>query len=173
MVRENFLFVPSPPSSHITHPITLSSSSSLFTSQYPSAFDLSSLVSGPELYPFLISSLLFYSFFHFLSILPDPHCLFRLSHGSFCRIFTDCSTPSSFYPICSFLWTLQLCSAFRRHGYLQFCMFENLWWARDSHHCSTVYVCLCEHDLHDGVCARMRGFLPLWMCLCARISMCA
>lgn len=72
------------------------------------------------------------------SILPQPHCVSKLS------LFIP--------PLCrskhillnrSFLWTLQLCcSAFRRCEYLQFCMFANLWWARDSHHCSNISVCL-------------------------------
>lgn len=62
MVREIFLFVPLPSSSHI--PIL---SPNLPTFSFPgSVFDSSRLFSGPQWCAFLISSLLFYSFFHFL-----------------------------------------------------------------------------------------------------------
>lgn len=74
-----------------------------------------------------------------------------------------CSTPSPFHPSCSFLWTLQLCcSPFRRHEYLQLCMFESLWWARDSHHRSAVCMCLCARP--SPLC--VRECIHLCVCVC-------
>lgn len=80
---------------HPSYPITYSS---FLSSLYLSVFDSGSLLSGPQRCPFLISSLLFYSFFHFLghlfsltlAVYPDS------LHSSFC-IFTgsrlSCPTP--------------------------------------------------------------------------------
>lgn len=156
MVREIFLFVPSKSPLDIKLPIPLPTLLPFFTFPwiYISVFDSSSLFSGPQRCPFLISSLLFYSFFHFrchlfcltLTVYPES-----LSSPPFAFLQALCCctpphpTPSPFHPNCSFLWTLQLCCpAFRRCEYLQFCMFKNLWWARDSHHCSCIYVCASE-----------------------------
>lgn len=73
-----------------------------------------------------------------------------------------CSTPSPFHPSCSFLWTLQLCcSPFRRHEYLQLCMFESLLWARDSHHRSAV--CVCAGKRAHGC---VRECIHLCACVC-------
>ncbi len=85
----------------------------------------------PLLWPTAMSVSNFFSLVLFIlsfsppSILPDPHCLFRLPLFSSLCIFTGSlllyptppphtlipsePTPSPLHPNCSFLWTLQLC----------------------------------------------------------------
>ncbi len=91
------------------------------------------------------SLVLFILSFSLPSILPDPHCLFRLSFSFSLSLSLSLSSPpfrflqtlsspsthpskrtsSLYHPNYSFLWTLQLCcSALRKCEYLQFCMFE-------------------------------------------------
>lgn len=107
-----------------SYSITYSSTSFLFSSLYLSLLDSTRLLCGPQRCPFLISSLLFYSFFHFLnhlSCLTLTVYLNSLSSSPFAFLQAlCCSTPLQthsipFHPNCSFPWTLQLCcSAFRR-----------------------------------------------------------
>lgn len=161
------------------------------SSLYLSAFDSSSHFFCPQRCLFLISSLLFYSFFHFLShlfcltltVYPDCLTLSPLLPLHFYRLsaapphlnnpphplFTQTRSP---------LWTLQLCcSAFRRREYLQFCMFENLWWARDSHLCSSVRVCTtfmavckCMHvDFFVYWCVRVCAYLCVYVAGLCRV----
>lgn len=178
MVREVLLF--SAFNINITNhphqPITYSTASFLFPSLYLSVFDSTSLFFGPQQCPCLISFLLFYSFFHFLSHLfcltltVYPDCLSPLLPLHFTRSVLLHPTPPSFHPNCSFLWTLQLgCSAFRRREYLQFCMFENLWWARDSHHCSSVFecvwMCVCVCTTLMNLCMWISSFMSVGLCI--------
>lgn len=148
-----------------SHPITYSSSF-LFSWLHLSAFDSSSLFFGPQRCPFLISSLLFYSFFHFLchlscltlTVYPDTFsscslCIFTSSQLlSPTLTSTNPTHPLStqtalFYGHCSCVvppsGDVNICSS---------ACLENLWWARDSHHCSCVYMCVCFMIVYVGAC---------------------
>lgn len=161
------------------HPVAFSFPDSVFDSSKP--------FFGPQWCAFLISSLLFYSFFHFpfhlfwptLSIWTLSLFSLSLSHSLSSPPFAflqglSCAHhhhPSPFLSNCSFLCTLQLCcSAFRRCEYLQFCMFEKLWWARDSYHLLYVRACVCRHNLHDCVCMWVNAstWISLFMSVCVQ-----
>lgn len=144
---------------------------------YLPVFEPSSVFFGPQQSPCLISSLLFYSFFHFLSHLFWLTLTVYLDSpvSSLCILQSLCCTPTHHPPqhhpvlfppkLLFSMDTAVVLFAFRRHEYLQLCMFEILWWARDSHHCA---VCACAR-MHRS---RERGFLHLGLCEFVHVCVC-
>lgn len=183
MVREIFLFVPLPSSSHI--PIL---SPNLPTFSFPgSVFDSSRLFFGPQWCAFLIFSLLFYSFFHFLCHL---FCLtLTVYMSSLSRslslllclcIFTRSQlhpppSPIPFPPELLFsMYTAVVWLCVQEMWISAVLHVWNLWWARDFYHLIYVRACVCRHNLHDCVCGWMQahGFLCLWVCVHMHLCVC-